>query len=142
MADLFEILDYFDKSNMNELEVELPDLKLKCSKGCGNAPQAPVVSNTVVAASEEVTLVNEETEKASGKTVKAPLVGTFYTSSSPDNPPFVQIGDKVHKGQVIGIIEAMKVMNEIESEYDGEVAEILVGNNDVVEYDQPLFIIK
>lgn len=77
-----------------------------------------------------------------GNKVKAPLVGTFYAASSPDKEPFVKKGDMVKKGQVLGVIEAMKLMNEIECEYDGVVVDILVQNGDMVEYGQPLFIIK
>ena len=70
------------------------------------------------------------------------MVGTFYASSSPEKEAFVKVGDKVHKGQVLCIIEAMKLMNEIESEYDGEIVEICVNNEDMVEYGTPLFKIK
>ena len=76
---------------------------------------------------------------SSDKVVTSPLVGTFYTASSPDAEVFVKEGDTVKKGLVLGIIEAMKLMNEINSEMDGEIAEICVGNGQVVEYDQPLF---
>lgn len=75
----------------------------------------------------------------SDKVVVSPLVGTFYTSSSPDAGPFVKVGDAVKKGQVLGIIEAMKLMNEIESDFDGVVEAVLVENEEVVEYGQPLF---
>ena len=78
----------------------------------------------------------------SDKVVVSPLVGTFYSASSPDAEAFVKVGDTVKKGQVLGIIEAMKLMNEIESEYDGVVEAILVGNEEVVEYGQPLFRIR
>ena len=81
-------------------------------------------------------------EIASDKVVMSPLVGTFYNSSSPEADPFVKVGDSVKKGQVLGIIEAMKLMNEIESDYDGVVEAILVENEDIVEYGQPLFRIK
>lgn len=74
--------------------------------------------------------------------VVSPLVGTFYASASPDAEPFVKVGDKVKKGQVLGIIEAMKLMNEIESEFDGVVEAVLVDNEGVVEYGQPLFRIR
>lgn len=77
-----------------------------------------------------------------GNVIKSPLVGTFYRSSSPDTPPFVEVGDTVKKGQVLGIIEAMKLMNEIESEFDGTVKEIRAENEQMVEYGQPLFIIE
>ena len=78
----------------------------------------------------------------SDKIVASPLVGTFYNSSSPDAEPFVKVGDAVKKGQTLGIIEAMKLMNEIESEFDGIVEAVLVGNENVVEYGQPLFRIR
>ena len=79
---------------------------------------------------------------ASGNTVSSPLVGTFYASPSPDAEPFVKTGDRVKKGQVLGIIEAMKLMNEIESEFDGTVKEILVENEQMVEFGQPMFVIE
>ena len=78
----------------------------------------------------------------SDKVITSPLVGTFYSASSPDAEPFVKEGDTVKKGQVLGIIEAMKLMNEIESEYDGVIEAVLVGNEEVVEYGQPLFRIR
>lgn len=76
-----------------------------------------------------------------GSTVKSPIVGTFYSSPSPDKPPFVKIGDTVKKGDVIMIIESMKLMNEIQSDFDGKVLDILVDNGQAVEYDQPIMII-
>ncbi len=76
------------------------------------------------------------------KVVVSPLVGTFYCASSPDAEPFVHVGDSVKKGQVLGIIEAMKLMNEIESEFDGVIEAVLVGNEEVVEFGQPLFRIR
>lgn len=80
-------------------------------------------------------------EEPQGDVVKSPLVGTFYNAQSPDADPFVRVGDTVKKGQVLGIVEAMKLMNEITSEYDGVVKEILVKNEQMVEYGQPLFVI-
>lgn len=74
--------------------------------------------------------------------VKAPLMGTFYESSSPDSPPFIKIGDKVDKSTTLCIVEAMKLMNELTSEVCGEIVEILVSNEELVEYNQPLFKIK
>ena len=80
-----------------------------------------------------------ESKKAEGKIVESPLVGTFYAAPKEDADPFVSVGDPVRKGQTLAIIEAMKLMNEIESEYDGTVAEILAENGKPVEYGQPLF---
>ena len=82
---------------------------------------------------------SENGDAAAGNVVTSPLVGTFYAAASPDAEPFVKVGDTVKKGQVLGIIEAMKLMNEIESEYDGVVEAILVNNEDTVEFGQPLF---
>lgn len=85
---------------------------------------------------------NEDETVLSGNQVKAPLVGTYYSASAPDAGAFVKVGDTVKKGQILGIIEAMKLMNEIESEYDGVVEQILVENGQMVEYGQVLFVIK
>ena len=99
------------------------------------AAQAPAPAGGGGAASENG-------DAAAGNVVASPLVGTFYAAASPDAEPFVKVGDTVKKGQVLGIIEAMKLMNEIESEYDGVVEAVLVKNEDVVEYGQPLFRIR
>ncbi|MBC7960399.1 MAG: acetyl-CoA carboxylase biotin carboxyl carrier protein [Vallitaleaceae bacterium] len=74
--------------------------------------------------------------------IKSPIVGTYYSASSPDNPPFVKKGDKVKKGDVLCIIEAMKLMNDIDSDVDGEIVEVFLSNEAVVEYGQPLFKVK
>jgi D-alanine-D-alanine ligase len=96
----------------------------------------------------EVAVLGNDDPKAatageiSGKLVKSPIVGTFYAAPSPDKPPFVRVGDEVKKGDVIMIIESMKLMNEIQSEYDGIVDKILVSDGQAVEYDQPVMVIK
>ena len=92
------------------------------------------------------TLVKEvqkpEEAVLSGSILRSPMVGVFYAAPSPDSDPFVQVGDKVKKGDVLCIVEAMKLMNEIQSETDGVIAEICVGNGQTVEFDQPLFRIE
>ena len=104
---------------------------------------APVVTAASAGVSTEAPVEAAESHDiASDKVITSPLVGTFYSSSSPDAESFVKEGDTVKKGQVLGIIEAMKLMNEIESEYDGVIEAILVNNEEVVEYGQPLFRIK
>ena len=108
------------------------------------AGQGTLLQTADVMAVESVSGDKEE-KKVSGiseKVITCPLVGTFYSSPAPDAEDYVKVGDTVKKGQVIGIVEAMKLMNEIESEYDGIVEEILVKNEETVEYGQPLFRIR
>ena len=95
-------------------------------------------------APEDALSATEKSEAAevNGNIVKSPIVGTFYAAPSPDKPPFVKIGDTVRKGDVIMIIESMKLMNEVQSEYDGVVENILVSDGQTVEYDQPVMVIK
>ncbi|MGN0399414.1 MAG: acetyl-CoA carboxylase biotin carboxyl carrier protein [Blautia sp.] len=103
------------------------------------------VSSVVVSAveeSQEVEMQAAGETVLEGKVVKSPLVGTFYNAPSPEAEAFVKPGDTVKKGQVLGIVEAMKLMNEIESEFDGVVKQVLVENEQVVEYGQPLFVIQ
>ncbi len=110
------------------------------------APTTPVLTAASAGVSAEAPAAAPEAAEnhdiASDKVITSPLVGTFYSSASPDAESFVKEGDTVKKGQVLGIIEAMKLMNEIESEYDGVIEAILVNNEEVVEYGQPLFRIK
>jgi len=99
------------------------------------------VASVNVPAVQNVPAKNKS-EIISGNIVKSPIVGTFYAAPSPDKPPFVKVGDKVKKGDVIMIIESMKLMNEIQSDFDGVVDKILVSDGQAVEYDQPIMIIK
>ena len=107
----------------------------------GTAPSGPAgyMAPAVSAAGTEM---SRSESIGSDKVVTSPLVGTFYNAASPDSDAFVSVGDTVKKGQVLGIIEAMKLMNEIESEYDGVVEAVLVNNEEGVEYGQPLFRIR
>ena len=148
-------MDDMGDSKIDSLEIEFPEgVKIKMKKNTekevvitapGNIIEASApMTPPAVKKPEEKALVNSEKnlEGENVKIVKSPMVGTFYASSSPDKEPFVSVGDKVHKGQVLCIVEAMKLMNEIESEFDGEIVEICVKNEDVVEYGTPLFKIK
>ncbi len=114
-------------------------------KKCPPPPSAPMGG---IAPAMQTPVMQKQSEAApaekavSGNVVKAPLVGTFYAAPSPDKPPFVKVGQQVKKGDVIMIIESMKLMNEVQSDFDGTVAEILVKNGEAVEYDQPIMIIK
>ena len=99
-------------------------------------------ANTVETAAPAQQEPEQIAEEKGGNVVKSPLVGTFYAAPSEDAQPFVKVGDTVKKGQTLAIVEAMKLMNEIESEFDGVVTEVLVENEDNVEYGQPLFRIQ
>jgi acetyl-CoA carboxylase biotin carboxyl carrier protein len=85
---------------------------------------------------------DKQAEEVNSLKIVSPMVGTFYASQSPDKPAFVKVGDKVKKGQTVCIIEAMKLMNEIESEHDGEIIKVMVNNEQMVEFGQPLFLVK
>ncbi len=152
--DIKKLIDDMGNSNLDSLEIEFPEgIKISMTKNTGkevvittggpnviegSAPMTP----PVVRENKGTSLVNVQNDEENYKIVKSPMVGTFYASSAPDKDPFVKVGDKVHKGQVLCIVEAMKLMNEIESEFDGEIVEICVNNEDIVEYGKPLFKIK
>lgn len=110
------------------------------------APAAAEIVNAAAVASASIAVSSgtEETPAADANLSKqvSPMVGTFYTQPSPDKAPFVKVGDRVKKGQTLCIIEAMKLLNEIESEFDGEIVEVLVKNEEMVEFGQPLFLIQ
>lgn len=115
---------------------------LNAAAGPAVFPSFNTAAGAAVPQGQEAPVQAASMDIGSDKVITSPLVGTFYASSSPDSDAFVGVGDRVKKGQVLGIIEAMKLMNEIESEYDGVVEAILVNNEEVVEYGQPLFRIK
>ena len=107
------------------------------------AEAVPAAAPPVPAAAAPAAADTAEKEpEIEGNQVKAPLVGTFYAAPAEGADPFVSVGDKVKQGQVIGIVEAMKLMNEVESDFDGTVTDILVENGEMVEYGQPLVVIK
>jgi acetyl-CoA carboxylase biotin carboxyl carrier protein len=156
--DLKRILDSIKESDVNEFSLETPDYKLSVKRGievhavpqavtAAPAPQATVVAPVAPAAlpapvEAPAPVAAPVAAASSGTTVKAPIVGTFYQSSSPDAAAFVKVGDHVEVGKILCIIEAMKLMNEIEAEVAGTVKQILVQNASPVEYGQPLFVIE
>ena len=142
----FEMKDGEFKLSL-KCEKEAPQIVTVAAPAAGAAvPMAAAAAIPAPAAAPAPQAAGEGAQESqaeeSGKVVTSPLVGTFYSASSPDAEPFVKVGDTVKKGQVLGIIEAMKLMNEIESEYDGVVEAVLVSNEQVVEYGQPLFRIR
>lgn len=138
-----KIINDMSQSSLSSLNIEFPDgVKINLTKDTsGNANNiAPVQTVVTTQKAEEKTNQNEE--EISANIVKSPMVGTFYLKPSPDKEDFVKVGDTVKKGQVLCIIEAMKLMNEIESEYDGQIVEICTKNEEMVDYGKPLFKIK
>lgn len=120
---------------------EMPGGKVR--REAASAPASGSGQNTASAKStDQPETASQNQDDQSGSLVTSPLVGTFYAAPSQDLPPYVQVGDRVKKGQVLAIVEAMKLMNEIESDFDGEIVEIYVENGQPVEYGQKLFRIK
>ena len=149
LRKLKKLIDLVQESGIAELEITEGEEKVKIVKGGGVVvSQAPVAIAAPAAAPAPVTApapaaapVAEPAAGQEGHVVKAPMVGTFYRSSSPDAKPFIEVGQGIKEGQTICIIEAMKLMNEIEADASGTVKAILVENGQPVEYGQPLFII-
>ena len=147
--DIKEIVKDMGESKIDELKIEFPDgTKISMKKNDQKVvyKAEPEVHEVVVPQDSNVsTTMNanyENKEEENYKEIKAPMVGTFYSKSSPTAKPFVSVGDKVKKGDVVCIIEAMKLMNEIESEFDGEIVEICKKDEDMCEYGECLFKIK
>jgi len=145
-----ELIKFVSRSGVNEVAIEQENFKITIKTN-----QAPVYVNAVAAqpapqaaplaapAVEIKTTATPEAEDTSKYiTIKSPMIGTFYRSSSPDKPLFVNVGDEITAGKVICIIEAMKLFNEIESEISGRIVKVLVDNASPVEYDQPLFLVE
>ena len=141
-----KIINDMSQSSLSSLNIEFPDgVKINITKE-NNIIQNNVVQNQPVVKQEDTDVKSsniEAKEKIEDvNIVTSPMVGTFYTKPAPDKEDFVKVGDRVKKGQVLCIIEAMKLMNEIESEYDGQIVEICQKNEDMVDYGRPLFKIK
>lgn len=142
-----QLMDDMGNSKLTSLDIEFPDgIKIKMEKS--NSKQVVVTNAEEQVITEDVnnnnnTEINLKQEiKEEGNIVKSPMIGTFYMRPSPDSSPFVEVGKEVKKGTVLCIIEAMKLMNEIESEYEGKIVEIYVKDGDTVDYGKPLFRIS
>lgn len=139
-----QLMEDMGKSNIEELEIEFPEgMKISMKKNVAVVPAQQVVAqqSTNIPVVQSIQPIQEE-PKEEYKEIKSPMVGTFYSKPSPDKEEFVKVGDKVKKGQVVCIIEAMKLMNEIEAEFDGEVVEVCLNDGEAVEYGKPLFKLK
>jgi len=146
IKEMKEMIQLMNENNLTEIELEKEGLKIRLKKGSSGYEQS-IVHHQVPAAT--MPRVAETEHKDSPKApatakaiIKSPMVGTYYSSPAPDSPPFIQVGSQVEIGQVICIIEAMKLMNEIKAEVRGKIAEILVSNGDPVEFGQSLFRIE
>ena len=148
-----DLIRFVSKSGVNEVSIEQNDFKITIKTnqpGIANQAQTPVYSVlppvTNEATTAPVTLTPSVQVPAADTsnyiTIKSPMIGTFYRSSTPEKPSFVNVGDEIKTGGVICIIEAMKLFNEIEAEVSGRVVKVLVDNASPVEYDQPLFLIE
>ncbi|WP_077340410.1 acetyl-CoA carboxylase biotin carboxyl carrier protein [Pseudocolwellia agarivorans] len=142
-----KLIELVEESGINELEISEGEESVRISRGASvihtaapqyaqpSAPAAPAPSAPAAATIEAAPV-------ASGHTIRSPMVGTFYASASPDSPAFVEVGQHVNAGDTLCIVEAMKMMNQIEADKSGVIKEILAQNEDAIEFDQPLFIIE
>ncbi len=148
--DIKKLIDDMGNSKIDELNIEFPDgikISMKKDKTTTMLPakqeiQYITVPEKNVEESKEKVIENKKESSEEYKVVKSPMVGTFYSKSSPDAKPYVEVGSKIKKGDILCIVEAMKLMNEIESEFDGEIAEVCVKDGEMVDYGKPLFKIK
>ena len=146
MDDITKLIELLKTSGINEIEVTQGETGIRLRKDPEpQISQATVASAQQTAAPQVTQPVAEMVKdggKIDGKLMKSPMVGTYYEAPAPDASPYVQIGDKIKKGQTICIIEAMKTMNQIEAEEDGILKEVLVSNAQPVEFGEPLFVIQ
>ena len=145
--DIQQLIDFISQSGLDEVNIETTDLKISV-KRYGQAAQAmaapaapaPAIPPAQPQAPAAAAAPKEDTSKLI--TIKSPMIGTFYRSTNPESPMFVEVGDTISEGKVVCIIEAMKLFNEIESEVSGRIVKVLVENATPVEYDQPLFLVE
>lgn len=158
--ELQELIDFIAKSGLNKVNIETEEFKIAITREAGQkvsyvagsapagapmpqmaAPAAPAAAPQAAAPAPAAAPSAFADGSGNYQTIKAPMIGTFYRSASPEAPVFVNVGDEVKKGQVICIIEAMKLFNEIEAEVSGKIVKVMAENASPVEYDQPLFVI-
>jgi acetyl-CoA carboxylase biotin carboxyl carrier protein len=141
-----KLIELVEESGINELEISEGEESVRISRGASIAPVAAPVAAPIAAAPVAVAApaVAAETSApvVSGHVVRSPMVGTFYASASPDAPSFAEVGKHVNAGDTLCIVEAMKMMNQIEADKSGVIKEVLAQNEDAIEFDQPLFIIE
>ena len=144
LEEIQNIIKLMDENNLVEFELEKEGFRIALKKGQPLMVHPAASVPTILAPNAPMSQAGQTTEETAEDTdlIVAPMVGTFYAAPSPDSPPYVTVGQKVEPAEIVCIIEAMKVMNEIPAEVSGTVVEILVSNAEPVEYGQPLFRIK
>ena len=137
IQEIQNIIDIMKRSDLSEFEIEEDGFKLRIKRGSGDSGSMPTIIQTSVPATASVAEADDGLE-----IIKSPMVGTFYRTPSPDSPAFVEKGTEIQADSVVCIIEAMKVMNEIQADIKGTIVEILVESEESVEFNQPLFKVK
>jgi acetyl-CoA carboxylase biotin carboxyl carrier protein len=143
--EIKDLMRFFDSSDISKVKIKNGDFSIELQKGFENNCTTVVSTPTVTPVSVnpcETTTPAKSNDKKSGENIKSPMVGTFYKAPAPGAEPFVKVGTVVKKGQTVGIIEAMKIMNEIEAEFDCRIVEILIEDGQPVEFDMPLFVVE
>ena len=141
--EIKKLMDDMGNSKLSSLDIEFPDgIKISMAKTVQNDISVVTAERITPTVVEIDSTKKEEPKDENLQIITSPMVGTFYSSDAPDKPAYVKVGDKIHKGQVVCIVEAMKLMNEIESEFDGEVVEVCAKNEEMVEYGEPILKIK
>ena len=148
IKEIKEVINLMNENGLTEIELEKDGLKIRIKKGLGgdtgDAVVEKIVRGAASAPSPQQVQADEPVSPPKSKNleIKSPMVGTFYKAPSPDSPPFIKVGDIVGVGEVVCVIEAMKLMNEIKSEVKGKVVAVLVENADPVEFGQTLFLVE
>lgn len=142
--EISKLADKVENGKLSKIKIknDVSEIVIEKENKVMSAPVVAMPSQPVMTAPVAETASVEASEVVSGNVVKAPIVGTFYAKPAPDKAPFVEVGKEVKKGDVLMIIESMKLMNEVQSEFDGVVKEILVSDGTAVEFDQPIMIIE
>ena len=143
LESIYALMERFERSSISGLELEQNGTRLKLEKAVAVAAAPAVVAAPVAApAPATAPAAGQPAQAEEGEYIKAPLVGTFYTAAGPDAAPFVQVGDKVQKGQTVCILEAMKAMSEIPAPMDCVIEEVLLDNGSLAAFDAPLFRVR
>ena len=146
--DIQQLIDFISKSGLDEVKIETSELKINVKRTAtpaviaAAAVPAPAMLPAAAPVAAPVAPAEAPAPATNHITIKSPMIGTFYRSANPESPLFAEVGDEIKPGNVVCIIEAMKLFNEIEAEISGRIVKVLVENATPVEYDQPLFIVE